>query len=321
VFLPINAEKDDGPELSKRFSIVGYPTYVVLNGDGATVDRWIGYEKKTWLASAEAVLADPVTVDERHARFAKHPSAADAARLAMVRDSRGEYAEAVTLYRDAQRLNEDPEKDYLMNIFMANFYGARKKKIAPEEVTAAADAILASPKAKPGELADLAYLMVMTARGADRPEQAIPYLKAAVDRTEGTTDPDVQNSRADILPDYALLVLKDAAKATAYKKATLPEGWMTDPGRLNGYAWWCFENGINLDEAQTMAEKGAELAKPGKERAMILDTLAEICNARGNPAEALAAARRALADAPDGKSYQEQVERFGKLAGEKGEGK
>ncbi len=92
MFLAVNAEKEDGPELAKRFSIVGYPTYVVLNGDGATVDRWIGYEKKTWLGSAEAVLADPVTLDERKERFAKNPSAPDAARLAMALDSQGEYA-------------------------------------------------------------------------------------------------------------------------------------------------------------------------------------------------------------------------------------
>ncbi len=321
MFLTVNAEKEDGPELSKRFSIVGYPTYVVLNGDGATLDRWIGYEKKTWLASAQAVLADPVTLDHRKQRFAKSPSAPDAARLAMVCDSRGEYGESIVLYREAQRLNQDPEKDYLMNVFVASFYAARKKKAAQEDVAAAADAVLASPKAKPGELADVAYLMVVTARGMEQPEKAIPYLKAAVERTEGTTDPEVQRSRADILADYALLVLKDNDKATAYKKATLPEGWMTDPGSLNGYAWWCFENGIHLDEAQALAEKGAELAKPGKERAMILDTLAEICNARGNPTEALSAAQRALAEAPDGKQYQEQVERFGKLAGEKGKGK
>lgn len=316
MFLAVNAEKDDGPDLAKQFSVVGFPTYVVLNGDGAVLDRWIGYDRKPWLASAQAVLDDPVTVEARQARFEKNPSASDAVRLGRFRDSRGEYAEAVALYRDAQRLNRDPEKDYRMDIFTASFYGNRKKVIPLEDVAAAADAVIASPKAKPGECADVAYLMVLTARKAEKPELAVPYLKAGVERTEGIADETVKSSRADILPDYALLVLKDGAKATEYKKATLPEAWTTNPSQLNRFAWWCFENRINLEEAQAMAAKGAELAKPGTERAMILDTLAEIVNARGDCAEALAISRRALAEAPDGKQYQEQVARFAKLAEE-----
>jgi len=318
VFLKINAEKEDGPGLAKEFSVVGFPTYVVLNGDGATLDRWSGYEKKTWLASAQAVLDDPVTVDERRARFEKSPSAPDAARLAKVRDSRGEYAEAVALYREAQRLNRDPEKDYLMDIFVASFYGIRTKAVSPEEVGAAADAVLASPKAEPGDVVHVAYLMTYGARSIQQPELAAPYLKAAIERTEGTTDPEVQRLRADILPDYALLVLTDTEKAVGYKKAAMREGWLTDPGQLNGFAWWCFENRLHLEEAQALAQKGVDLAKPGEERAMILDTLAEICNARGDCGEALAVAKRALAESPQGKQYQEQVERFTKLLEEKG---
>ncbi len=312
VFLAVNAEKEAGPELAKQFGITGYPTYVVLDGDGAVLDRWAGYDKPSWLGSTEAVLADPVTVEARRARFEKSPTAPDAARLAMVLDSQDQYLEALALYREAQRLNLDPAKDYLMRIFVASFYGARQDAIPLEEVTKAADALLASPKAKPAELADVAYLMVITARGAKRPEMAAPYLEAAVKRTEGSTDPEVQRSRRDILPDYALLVLRDGAKARDFKRAAMPEGWMTDPDQLNRYAWWCFENRLDLEEAHELARKGAELAKPGRERAMILDTLAEVCNALGNRAEALTHARSALAEDPQGKTYAEQVERFSK---------
>ena len=43
---------------------------------------------------------------------------------------------------------------------------------------------------------------------------------------------------------------------------------------------------------------------------MILDTAAEICNARGNCDDAVELIQQAIADAPESEFYQKQLKRF-----------
>jgi hypothetical protein len=94
----------------------------------------------------------------------------------------------------------------------------------------------------------------------------------------------------------------------------MPEGWDENAGDLNTFSWWCFEHKINLDEAEKLARMGAELAEPGGEKAMILDTLAEIVNLKGKPKEAVKVTKLAIKESPGRKFYQEQLTRFEKLA-------
>ena len=90
----------------------------------------------------------------------------------------------------------------------------------------------------------------------------------------------------------------------------LPEGWEENPDQLNRFAWWCFENDVNLEEAQELALKGVELAETDGQKANILDTAAEICNALGNCDEAIVLMKRALEDEPTSEYYAEQLTRF-----------
>ena len=92
---------------------------------------------------------------------------------------------------------------------------------------------------------------------------------------------------------------------------TRPEGWEEDPGELNGFAWWCFENRINLEQAEDLARRGVELAPEGEEKAMVLDTLAELVFLRGDENEAVALIRQAIEQSPDNEYYREQMVRFG----------
>ena len=106
------------------------------------------------------------------------------------------------------------------------------------------------------------------------------------------------------------MVDEDLDAALARKRSTLPEGWRDDVGQLNSFAWWCFENGVNLEEAQELALRGVELSGPGAERAMVLDTAAELCNALGNCEQAIELVRRAIEQDPDNGYYGEQLARF-----------
>ena len=113
--------------------------------------------------------------------------------------------------------------------------------------------------------------------------------------------------------NHALFVEKDPDKALTLKKSSLKEGWENDAGQLNGFAWWCFENKLNLDEAAELARRGAKLAEPGRSKAMILDTAAEIENLRGNPAEAFKLMEQAVKEDPVTEHWKEQLERFKKV--------
>ncbi len=297
----------------KEMSVIGYPTFVALNDGGATLNRWIGFDKDMFLGNALAVAEDPMTIEEKLTRYGDEPTADDAVMLAGYRDSRGEYVEAVGLYRDAEKM--DPERDLAMPVFESTFYAVRREQLPVEDLTAAADAVFEPESPEPFDMLTTAMMMAYMGRRLEDATMGTPYIKAAIERTEDSPDEDVQQERKSLLPDYALQVLEDSDKAVAYKKASMDEGWMDDPGALNGFAWWCFSNGINLEEARDMAARGVELAEPGSEKAQILDTLAEICHARGDDQAAVAHMKAAIEQDPDSESYRKQLERFEEAAG------
>jgi tetratricopeptide (TPR) repeat protein len=76
---------------------------------------------------------------------------------------------------------------------------------------------------------------------------------------------------------------------------------------LNDYAWTFAERGIALPKALAAAKKAVELSKedPG-----ILDTLAEVYFKMGQKDLAISTEEKAIAKAPDDKSFQDQKEKF-----------
>jgi hypothetical protein len=74
---------------------------------------------------------------------------------------------------------------------------------------------------------------------------------------------------------------------------------------------------VKLSDAEAFARRGVELSSAGPDRAQILDTVAEICNARGNCDDAVELIRQAMAEAPDSDYYPKQLERFQQIRAEK----
>lgn len=272
----------------------------------------MGYENPAKFGATLALATSDLTpLEIREARFASNPTEAGAARMAAIRETKGEYAAAVEYYRQAGKLGGSTER-YAGEILMAQAGGMRSKLFTFDDVKATADGILAAKSGDQGDLLMTAALMTRLSRRQEKPEMAVPYLRTAVEATEGVTDPDLVAERKGLLVDHALLVLEDKDKAVSLKRAGMPEGWMEDSGALNGFAWWCYENKVNLEEAEALARKGAGLAPPGKEKAMILDTVAEICLARGGCQDAVALSEEALANDPQNDYYKKQLERFQK---------
>ena len=95
---------------------------------------------------------------------------------------------------------------------------------------------------------------------------------------------------------------------------------MENADKLNNFAWWCFENDVNLEEAGELALKGVELADSDSGRANILDTVAEICNKLGNCDQAVAHMQRAVELDPERQYFKDQLVKFQKVLEEKQNG-
>ncbi len=309
VFAKVNTEKGKGPDISGTYGIKALPTFVVVNGDGEITDRWVGYAgPEAWAAAVRKAKADPRTINAKRTAFAAEPTADLAASLANDAACEFDYHGAVNYFRQARSLDPDHAEGYTEDILTNMYYGARSKAFTFDEIATEADLALALPTTTLEQKENLAAMVSGMARSMGTPERAVPYIKAVLQEDAGEEGP--SDTRLSLMVENALLVEHDEAKAVSLRKQLLPEGWQDDPAQLNSFAWWCFQNGVNLAEAEQLALHGAELAADDAERANILDTAAEISAARGNPDQALEHAKRAAELDPDKDYFKQQVDRF-----------
>jgi len=310
VLFEVDGEKGDGKTLAAKHHVYGFPTFLLMNAKGDVLDRWIGYKDPAEFGTTlNDAVAGAVTLDERLLRFQKSPTVADAKKIANLRHLDGLYAEAVAYYRRAQALDTSHDTPYETMILGTMAGGMKSQLFGVPEMRTQADRALAAASGEQ-DLLKVAFIMSKVSMMAKDNTVFLPYLQAAVEGTSSSTDPLIIESRGKLLPDYALFISKDPAKAVEYKRASMPADWDKQPLMLNNFAWWCFENRINLKEAEGMARRGVELSDPGPDRANILDTLAEICNETGNCGDAVALIRQAVEEAPDNPYFKQQLDRF-----------
>ncbi len=314
ILYSVSATEGEGKEIAKAYSVHNFPHFILTDSKGETIDRWYGFScQDCFVKRVIASTGDPITVTERIKRFQKSPSEEDASKLGEIRHSEGMFAEAAAYYGRAKELNTHPETNYDAMIFNAMAYGNYYNLYSADQVRAQADAVLASSSCSEKDLIKVALSMYKISRRANDINFFTPYLKVSIEQTADSKDEDVLHKRATLMPEYALHIEKNVKKAIELKKKGLPEGWQKNANELNNYAWWCFENNINLAEAEKMARKGIELAAPGREKANILDTLAEICNLSGDCGDAVDYIKLAVAEDPENEYFQDQLVRFEKL--------
>lgn len=311
VYVKIDAEKGGGVALAKQYHARGFPSFVLLDANGAVLDHWAGYgEVEPFLARLKTALADPTTLEAKTARFASSPSATRAESLADIHTAREDFDEALRYYREAQRLDPASAGRHASSIFEAQFLGWRRKKVDTPTLASAADAVLAAADATPAAKVSVARAMALAATREKNPSIVVPYIAPALAASEGTDDPDLASTRKELAILQALYVDHDKARAVELKRSAMEDGWLEDPDALNAFAWWCFENEANLEEAEALARKGVDLSAPGASRAQILDTVAEICHLRGKSAEAADLEARARREDPSEPLYPKQEQRF-----------
>ena len=315
----LDAEKGEGADLAKAFSVKGYPTFVLADKDMNTLNRWWGYEKEHFIEKMDAALAEPMTIDARLARFEQEKNLKDAEVLAGFYETQNKFDEALAMYQAADTLNQDPEKSYALNIFQIKLGGYFKEQSYDfQTLDALGKEILDSGKHEDLELLGVADPMIHVAKKEGRADAIRFYLEKGIAIAERNKDKERMNQiLGGYQADHALHIDKDESAAVAFIKASYNEGWEQDATQLNRFSWWCFENKVNLKEAKILAGKAYELSEAGTGRANILDTWAEIENALGNPAAAVELMEKAVNEAPDSENHKKQLERFRKLVEEK----
>jgi tetratricopeptide (TPR) repeat protein len=305
-----NAEKGEGKDLAKEFRVRAYPSFILLNADGEIIDRWIGYEKNFMIKTMDMVLSDLSTHKEKQERYESDPTARDAAALGRFSYSVDEHKQAVTYYTAARKMNDDPSMDYNYQIFESMYRGRNGDDFTFDDIMKAADNVMSSKAAEPKDKLSAAMRFTYLANKQDRLDVVAPYIEAGLKVASAIDDPDAEEARNELMISKALYVDNNKDEAVRYKRASMPEGWKEKAGELNEFSWWCFENKANLEEAERLARKAVELAEPGRQKAQILDTLAEICNVLGNCSESVELMKLAVKEDPDWEYAQKQLVRF-----------
>lgn len=316
VFLNIDCEKGEGPEIAKKYGVRGFPTFLMTNAKGEVTDGWIGYPgPEKWADNVIAGNKDRRTIAEKKAAYDKKADKALACSLANHASVSYDFKGAVSYYRAAREMDPAGADFYTKEILTYMYYGSRQQLFSLDEVEAEAQIVLASSGASAENKVNVATMVSNMASSMGEPERAIPYITQALAASEG--NPELVDARLGLEIQAAMLMDKDMDKAVALKRKTYDEGWLDDPGALNNFAWWCFENNVNLEEAEEMALRGVELATDDEARANILDTAAEICAARGDCSEAIVRIKKAIELSPDKQYFKDQLARFEKELAEK----
>lgn len=309
----IDAEKGEGKDLAKEFNVKGYPTFIMVNGASETLDRWIGYEKNFFIKTMDSALKDLSTIEDKLASYEKKPTASIAEILGRYSSSLKEYVNAVNYYSTAQKIKDNPSDDYTYEIYQNTSYGVKGEHFTFEDVLAAAENVVNSQTVAPENVVRTAISVAKRAKKNDRLDLMESYIEIGLKITSQADDPEAKDAHNQLMVEKSLHITGDKAAAAKYKMATMADGWLDDAGKLNSFCWWCFENTVNLEDAEKLSRKSVELAKAGKRKAMNLDTLAEICNALDNCHEAVDLIKMAMAEDPESKYYPKQLERFEKI--------
>jgi len=312
VLLSLNLATPEGAELAEVHNVHAFPTYLVLNAEGEIVYSWSGYGRPAdWAKTLLDALSDPVSIQKREARFAADPNFRDALILGKVAHRESRYLNAEGYYRRAEAL--DPiaaaQEDVPIHIFRAIFYGVGTGDFSVDQAAATVEELLRAEDIKPEHALEISDRLIGVKDQVGE-EVIIPYLKQAYPIVSELDDPKLQEYRQKFLVDFALIVDKSSEKALSLKKEFMPWGWQSNPSDLNDFAWWYFENKINLEEAERLSQRSISLSEPGKEQSNYLDTLAELVNLRGDTEEAIELIEKALKMNPESEYLKRQLAKF-----------
>jgi len=174
----------------------------------------------------------------------------------------------------------------------------------------AADDVLQSNKKNINNYTRVATIMTRVARKRDDYSNLDKYLQAAIDATAGSSNDRLRKKYRTLVLDRIICIENDTLKALEIKKNELGEGWEGNPDKFYGFSKWCLERKINLDEAQIYAETAVRMSNPGKGKAQVLETLADILVAKDDTEGAIAILEQAEFEDPNNDKYSRKIEKL-----------
>lgn len=309
MLLQVDCEKGEGIDLAKKYKIRGYPTFYLVNQKEEPLFVFMGYSKEYWSNQMEIALSDMEPIPAKMKKFEANPTPELAKMLADYFEAQNDLQNAYAYLKKGKKFAKNSTVDLNKKIFEVVYSGFRSEQFPLDTLKSIASE-LKSQLTKPKDKAYFYFRMALLLPKVPEDTELQGYLKELVKQLKD--QPDLMSDRAKAEAEIlnCLFVLKDWKQAVSRKKASLPEGWQENPEQLNSFAWWCFENKINLDEAEALARKAVELSEDPKDKANILDTLAEILSLKGKHKEAILTEEEAIKLNPERKLFKKNLERF-----------
>lgn len=268
----VDAEKGEGVELAKRYAAKGFPTLVVVDAEGAEIDRIVGYRAPAeFTAEIRRILAGDGTLAALRRRFAETPADADVALAYGAKLAGSDPKAAVVVFEQAEEAAAKADRPTQGRV--------RLERAAVLLATGDRSGAMDVAEALLRDFADTPSAAAAARRvgaafvGADA-RRALTFLDAV---RRVAKEP--EDRRA--VEEHAVAVHRNGIAAALRRQA---DAAGDDPQALNEVAWTCFEMKLNVREAVAWARRAVE--KSSRDPA-ILDTLANLLWISGARAEAI----------------------------------
>ena len=288
-----------------------FPVFTLTDSTGDVITRWVGYSASgRFIGTLKAALRDLTTVEERVVRDQTAPGLQDILFLAKYYSDVRDYLKAVDYYQRAVDLGEGTVSDFSYKVFENTASAAWDGLIPFDDVEPSAQAVLNSETRNINEIVKVVRILGRLARKEGRTELIPVYLEAGLAATANSSDPDHSRVHGIFAADRILYVDRDTAAAIRAIETSQGQGWKEDPKRLYAFGQWCFERGVDFEQARRCLTSAARLAPAGRFKAVVLHSLAEILDALGRAKEAARIMEMAVDESPQNRYYVRELKRF-----------
>ncbi len=193
VLYKINGENGIGPELKKKFGVIQYPTFLMMNADLELINRWAGYSGKAQFSQKLAhEMTDLVPIKEKRVRYQEKPTTYLALSLADYHESRLEFGNALTMVKDAIQMAPEKKPELLLQVLRLHnkMLMNGKEGASIEEMGKTLNAVLADPKIKADPRTNILLRGAWLFFDKGRPKQAWALLEIleSMDKTSLSED-------------------------------------------------------------------------------------------------------------------------------------
>ena len=281
--------------------------------------RWSRWkDAPDWIESLDDALVDPMPISQKRERYEAEPTPTAARVLARVATSVGDLREAARYYGDLMELDPENRFDYGIRAVLWLREGLADGRLDLDALEGFSRPLVEDGTGTAEEYMTLAIVLAENLAEA-HPDRFSPYATAAIESNAEATDPMQRLRRSYLQMLVALHRDHDAETALVHRRELLSDGYEEDTRELNGFAWWCLQNRVNLEEGERFARKAVELERDPRLRANIMDTVARFCDLRGDHEDALQWMEQAAQLDPQQPYYRQQADRFAELVAAEGD--